>query len=451
MTDLLLVFLSSLLGLLIAGVVVGFFFLKKITKEICMAKNLKRISNWLLMFTKLDWRNYIETMLRAEEGKSIARPFGTPIRHFSWNKIQFNPVYLSKTPLDDVEVNTEIVLGPRAKQPLKLEIPILLAGMAYGSSLSLRSHQALGGAAKQVGSVLNFGNGVFLPEMRRETDKFVLQIPRAYWSREPEIWQQVDLIEIGLGHSAWASAPIRIDGYRVSPDFADRIKAIPGLDLEIHSNLPENTSFKELKQFVQDIKAASGGKPVGFKFGCSHYIERELEKMIEAGADVIFFDGNEGGTHGSPPLFQDHFGLPLLPGLCRAAKFMRDNQLCGKVSLVVGGGLSTPGDFLKCLALGADAVIVGTIAVLSMVSSQVTKTLPWEPPTEIVYHGAQKEDSFDYQLGGQHLSNYLESCLCEMKELTKILGKTRLTDLNKNDLVALDPIYAQIAEIECIY
>jgi glutamate synthase domain-containing protein 2 len=361
----------------------------------------------------------------------------------------FNPIYLSKEPLGkDEEVKTEIVLGPSAKNPLRLNIPIMLGGMSYGNSLSLKSMLALARGASLAGTAVNSGNGPFLEEVREIADAYGIQFPRSFWSRDPKMLRKVDLIEIGIGHSAWASAPIRIAGYKVLPALARRVSTIPGLDIVIDSRLPGVESCADLRRLVNDLKEKTEGSPVAFKFGASNYLETEIEMMIEAGADIVVFDGITGGTHGSPPTIQDNFGLPLLPGLCRAAGYIEAQRLGGKVSLVVGGGLTTPGDFLKCLALGADAVIIGTIAALTMVHTEVIKAVPWEPPTGLLYFDGKEVKKYDPVKGGDHLANYLQSCVLEMKEVARSLGKNHLNQIDKKDLVALDRLISNITGVE---
>lgn len=146
----------------------------------------------------------------------------------------------------------------------------------------------------------------------------------------------------------------------------------------------------------------------------------------------------------------DDAGLPTLPGLCRAVQFLNDQGLVGKVSLVVGGGLYTPGNFLKCLALGANAVIIGTIASLAMSHTQVTKSIPWEPPTGLIYYEGKAAKKFDPNLGAKHLNHYLQSCVLEMQQAARTMGKQSLAETNKSDLVALEPLYAEMAGIELI-
>jgi glutamate synthase domain-containing protein 2 len=170
--------------------------------------------------------------------------------------------------------------------------------------------------------------------------------------------------------------------------------------------------------------------------------------MIAGGIDAVILDGAEGGAHACPPTLLDDMGLPAFPSLCRAVNYFETRQLKGKVSLIIGGGLSTPGDFLKCLALGADGVIIGTIAALTMVHTQITKPIPWEPPTGLIYHGGKEEAKYDPELGAKHFSNYLGSCVAEMRQIARILGKRSFRELSKADLVAIDPLYAAMAGVE---
>ena len=152
----------------------------------------------------------------------------------------------------------------------------------------------------------------------------------------------------------------------------------------MEARLPEVETLEDWKRLVLYLKEITGGVPIAAKFGASHYLEEEMAIMIEGGIDVLVFDGLEGGTHGGMPVFMDDTGLPILPALCRAASFLKKNELRDKVSLVVGGGLIKPGDFAKCLALGADAVIIGTITAIVQSHTQVTKAFP----------GSRRPDSY---------------------------------------------------------
>lgn len=404
---------------------------------------------WLNLLRKISWHEYFEANLRAQTGKPLDRPYWTKRGILSLEKLQFNPVYLAKKPLNNyTAVDTSVVLGPLAKKPLQLKIPILIGGMAYGSGYSLAAKIALAKAATMAGTAANSGNGPFLREERFFAEKFIQQFPRGFWNRTETILKQADMIEIALGHSARGSAPVRINGKKLTPEVAERYGSIPGLDVLMEARLPEVETFEQWKRLIQYLKELTGGVPIGVKFGASHSLEQELEIFTKGGIDVLTFDATEGGTHGGAPILMDDSGVPLLPALCRAAKFIRDRGLKNKVSLVVGGGLVTPGDFAKCLALGADAVIVGTITALAQSHTQTTKTIPWEPPTGLLYNDGKEKNKYNPDLGAKHLNLYFQSCVTEMKMLAGVLGKSSLRELNPGDLVTGDPLYARITGVE---
>ena len=398
---------------------------------------------------KLTWQNWFESQLRAGSGQPLERPFGSNRHFYGWEKLEFNPIYLTGRPRQISEaVETSTILGSQAEKPLQLAIPILIGGMSYGNALSLRSKIALAKAATQAGTATNSGNGPFLPEERRNAGHYILQISRGFWSRDPAILRQADLIEIGLGHGAWDSAPVRIKGYKVETEMAKRVGSLPGLDLLIDARLPEARDTTGLKQYVQALRANSGGVPIGVKLGATHYIERELAEVLAAGVDLFIFDGAEGGTHGGPAILVDDVGLPTLPALCRAVRYLEETGQRRRISLVVGGGLYAPGDVLKCLALGADAVIIGTIACLAVAHTQLVKTSPWEPPTELIFHRGRSEKQLDPEAGAESVSKFLRSWVAEMEEAVRTMGKKSLRELSRADLVALDRRIAAMANVE---
>jgi glutamate synthase domain-containing protein 2 len=406
---------------------------------------------WFHIIKKLTWRDYLEANLRAETGKPLERPYGSKRAIFSGEMLLFTPVYQSKSPLGrNVKIDTEVVLGPRAVKPLRLKIPILIGGMAYGSGYSAEAKIALAQAATMSGMAANSGNGPFLREERLRAERYILQYTRGFWSKAETLLQQADMIEIALGHSAQGSAPVLIQGKKVTEAVAARYGTLPGLDVLMESRLPEVENGDDWKALIRRLKEVTGGVPIAVKFGASHYLEAEMAIFTDGGVDVLVFDGLEGGTHGGMPLFMDDIGLPVFPALCRAADYIRRQGLKGQVSLVVGGGLVNPGDFAKCLALGADAVLVGTITALIQSHMQTAKAIPWEPPVGLLYNDGKEKERYNPDTGAKYLHNYFESCTRELEELARTLGKNRIRDFDRNDLLALDPLYAKIAGIEYV-
>jgi Glutamate synthase domain 2 len=309
---------------------------------------------------------------------------------------------------------------------------------------------ALAQAANLAGTAANSGSGPFLPEERAAAQKLIFQYSRGFWSKTAAVLSQADMIEISLGHGAWASAPVRINGKIVTNRYAESLETIAGLDVLIEARLTEVVNQKDWRALILNLKEVTGGVPIAVKIGATHYLEKELALILEGDIDVLVIDGTEGGSHSIPPIMSDDVGLPTLPALCRSARFLKDQGLHTKVSLVVGGGLYTPGDFLKCLALGADAIMVGTVTTLAISHTQVIKSIPWEPPTGLIFYHGKAAQKFKPVTGAKHLYYYLQSCVLEMKQAARAMGKQSLKELNQSDLVAVEPLYAQMAEIEFI-
>jgi glutamate synthase domain-containing protein 2 len=441
----------------------GVFFLtivflsyKKVCQEI---KSLLLSHEWLEslnLLSKITWRIYFESQLRGQTGKALERPFGTPLHFYSWNQILLQPfnqlgINGQKRPIKSCEkVDTSVVLGPRAQKPLHVKYPLLIGGMSYGGALSLRAKTALAKAATMFGTAANTGSGPFLKEEREEAQKLIFQYSRGYWDKSGTVLSQIDMIEISLGHGAWSSAPVRIKGQKVKGRYARELNTIEGLDILIESRLTQIDSPGDWKALVVFLKEVTQGVPIAVKIGATHHLEEELKLIVAGDIDIVVLDGTEGGSHSVPPILSDDVGMPTLPALCRAVHFLSKHELKDKISLIIGGGLYTPGDFLKCLALGADAVIIGTIASLAMSHTQIVKSVPWEPPTGLIYYHGKAASQFNPDLGAKHLYQYLKSCMEEMEQAVRIMGKGSFREITKKDLVAMDPIYAEIAGINMV-
>lgn len=403
---------------------------------------------WHTLLGAVGFRDIVETAMRAATGKQLERPFGTTRHYFDWGNLQFSPGYLSNQPGDaDAAVDTSVVIGPQARRPLRLEMPIMIAGMSYGTALSMTSKTALARAATIAGTSASSGNGPFLQEERMLAQRYVMQLSRGYWNRCDKVLRQVDMLEIHLGQGAWGAAPIRVKGKTVTGEFARRLGAIPGLDVLIQTRLPEVNDLESWRSLIASLRDRTEGAPICVKIGTTHHLEDELDAIFQADVDAITLDGTEAGTHATPPILLDDSGLPLMPGLVRGVNYLRRNGLWGKVSVIAGGGLSNAGEMLKAMALGANAVIIGTMTALAMVHTQVTKAVPFEPPTGLIYHEGKEEKKFDGAEASRTVARFFQSCTAEMAELVRTLGKKALSDIGPDDLVALDPIVAEITGV----
>ncbi|MFZ5646633.1 MAG: FMN-binding glutamate synthase family protein [Bacillota bacterium] len=392
----------------------------------------------------------LETNLRSERGKTINRPIGGPKRFPDFSGLMFNVAQLSTLPVPgDVPVETSVVLGKRAARPLKLDIPIIVSAMAYGLSLSEKAKIALAKGATLAGTATNTGEGPFLASERKAARRLIIQYNRGSWNKDPEILRQADMIEIQIGQGARAGTG-HVEKYReMDNEVRKRFGLRPGQDVVINARMPGLASPGQLVKIVSDLREMTGGVPIGVKIAAGNSLEEDLAFILEAGADVIAIDGAQGGTGGSLPILQDDFGLPTLYALCRAARFLEGRGVKNRVSLIISGGLKTPGDYLKALALGADAVAIGTTALFAMTHTQVLKALPFEPPVQVVYQSGRYKGRLEVEKGARHLANYLVSCAGEMKEAARALGKTALSQVSRDDLLALDRTTAEIAGVPC--
>jgi glutamate synthase domain-containing protein 2 len=396
--------------------------------------------------------NVVETALRAEQGKPLQRPFGSIIHLSAWDKLLFNPVHLWRFPTQETSsIDTAVVIGPAAQKPLRLGIPILIAGMSFGGALSEAAKVALAKAATLMDTATNSGEAGLLSSEREAAAHFIGQYNRGGWMNSPEKLRQLDAVEIQLGQGAQAATPQSTLAGDIGQDFREVFELKAGEDAVIHTRLPGVNSIEDFMALVPRLREEAGGVPVGLKLCATHHLERELEIAIRAGVDFVTIDGHEGGTHGGSTTLQDDVGLPTLVALARGVRYCEQSGVGNKMSIIASGGLRTPGQMLKALALGADAIYVGTVAVLALVSEQMSKAVPWEPPTELVLYSGQLKERFDVEAGVRNLTNYLKSAVADMKHVVMALGKNATSQLDRSDLVALEKDLAYVTGVDYAY
>ncbi|HEX7713130.1 MAG TPA: FMN-binding glutamate synthase family protein [Bacillota bacterium] len=424
-------------------------FVKRLMKD-PYPENIAEMYN---VFTKVGFQNVLESDLRSTFGEPLKRPFGSPKHLSPWDKLLFNPVYFTRKPtVESVAIDTKVTIGPQAKRPLEIDIPIMIAGMGWGSGLSLNAKIALAKGADLVKTATGTGAGPFLPEERKHVKRLIIQYHRGFWAKEAEVLRQADAIEINLGYGAHESAPVIWKYKDLSPEFRDYMKLKPGEDLIEEATLPNARTATELAKLVQYLRKLTNGVPIGVKLGATHYLEQELDFLAEAGIDFISIAGGEAGIYYGPGILADDVGLPTLPALCRTASYLKQRGLQNKVSLIVSGGLVTPGHFLKALALGADAVAIGTVAVLAMTHTQMTKVFPWEPLSELVFENGKSKNKLFIDKAAMNVANFLKSCNEEIILAIRCMGWSKLKELSTADLCSTSAEIASMTGVDhCLY
>lgn len=392
--------------------------------------------------------NLLEIAMRAKLGKPAERPLGSPLSFSPWEQLLFNPVHLDRLPVkEDAPINKRVTIGPRAKKPLVIDIPVMIAAMSFGGALSKRAKIALAKAATQTGTATNSGESGLLEEERAAADKFIGQYNRGGWMNTPEKVRRLDAVEIQLGQGAQGSAPQRTSAKTIGEEFRKVYGLREGEDALIRSRLPGVESPGDFVRLVKRLRKETG-VPVGLKIAATHHLERELAVALEAEVDFITVDGAEGGTHGGAPTLQDDLGLPTLYAVSRAADYLAAQGAAGDVTLIATGGLVTPGRMLKAMALGADAVYIGTAAIMAMVSDLIVESMPFEPPTSLVVYSGKATDQLDVDKAAQNLTRYLQACIREMELVSISIGQDDLSAIDRSDLCALDPFLARAIGVD---
>lgn len=409
------------------------------------------LDNPFLMATVAEKLNPIAVMeaaMRAESGKELARPLGSPVVLSPWQQLLLNPKQLFQLPDSDyTQVDTQTVIGPRAGKPLQLDMPIMITGMSYGGSLSLPMKIALAKGAAMAGTSTNTGESAVTDEERAAAKFLVGQYNRGGWLNTPGQLAALDAIEVQMGQGAWGGAvdePIK--GDMIGNHLRAAWHLAEGQDTGIKARMPGVDTAHDFISLVHELKSRYA-VPVGVKIAGSDYIEYELAVIAETGADFIVVDGSEGGTSHANPTLQDNVGLPTLHTLVRAADWLHNKGIRDQVSLICAGGLATPGHFLKALALGADAVYIGSIALIAAMQSQVAKVLPQAPPPQLALYDGKMTDKLDEGQAASCLTRFLRSCTVEMQLAAQAVGRRALRELNREDLVATDRDLAEFTGI----
>jgi len=399
-------------------------------------------------FRHMGVQNVLENNLRSESGDVIHRPLGSSKSWPHLDPITFIPSQTKTSAISsDEDIDLSVTIGPIAKKPMQIDIPLMISGMAYGVGVSKGVRIALAKASNNSGTAINSGEGGILQEELDAAGKYILQFSKTEWGKEEAFFKRADMVEIKLGQGAKFGI-----GAKISPNnLTGYAREVMGLkedeDAIIYEHYFENQTLNDLKLLVDELRHISGGVPIGVKIGAGGKIEEDIDHILELGVDYIAIDGGQAATHSGAPILADDFGIPTLHAVVRADKHLQKRKMKGKVSLVISGGLLVPGHFLKILALGADAVYLGSTILFSVAHSQVTKAVPFEPPTQLVWNEGKYSREFDEDIGAMSVEKYLNASVEEMKIALRAMGKRSLTELSHSDLVSYDELTALMVGI----
>lgn len=345
-------------------------------------------------YKKMGMIPIVEASIRANKGVSLERPYGSYNNKSFWEDLFLSPCQLFKMPIDDIEnISIKKTIGKRCEKPLNISMPIIITGMSYGLSLCKEAKIALGKGASLAGTATNTGESSIFKEERENSNLLIAQYNRGGYMKREDL-KFADAIEIQLGQGAYGGG---VTSSTKNSEIDNEVKGKFNLgseDAVVYARMKEVKDEKSLIQLVEGFKREFP-VPVGIKIAASNHLEKELEIIIKTGCDFIAIDGAEGGSAVAPPTLEDCLGLPSIYAIARCDKYLKDMSVRDKFDLILAGGLKTPGDFLKAIALGADAVYIGSIALIAIIQDQITKAVIKEPTPQLVLYNGKLRESFD--------------------------------------------------------
>ena len=379
-----------------------------------------------------------EVSIVADKGVSMLGSMGSLKKMpFSLDDLNFIPAQVSKIPLNtNEEVNLKVFIGPEAKKPLRVSSPIMFSGMSYGA-VSKNVRLVLAKVASKLNLGLNSGEDIVLPEELDIASKnLVVQYSTGKVRIFDEILKKSSAIEIRFGQGAFPGWESLLPAEKVPSELAKLMELREGEALLTPAHHPDIRNQEELKEKVRLLKELTGGIPVGAKIGCGN-VENDVEVLANAGVDFISLDGFGGGTGATEFFVRENVGIPIVAALPRADTHLKKTGLRNKISLIAGGGLRTSADFAKCLALGADAVYIGTSALIAINCQQYRICHTGHCPTGITTNDPVLVQRLDVDEGVRKLTNFINVSNQEVANLLRIVGKDDIKKLGIEDLVAL--------------
>jgi len=384
--------------------------------------------------------------LMAETGRSIIEPMRTRKPTFSWDNILIKGAQLSKLPLNyDHAVSTKTIIGPRAAHPLEIESPVFITHMSFGA-LSREATLALAKGSAAVKTAMCSGEGGILPEAFESAYRYIFEyVPNEYSVTEENL-KRADAIEIKFGQSAKPGMGGHLPADKVTREIAE-IRGFPqGTDIFSPAHFKDILSPEDLKKKVAWLREISDGKPIGIKFAAGH-IEADLEVALYAQPDFITIDGRAGATGAAPKYVKSAASIPTIFAVYRARKYLDSHDSAG-VSLITTGGFRVSPDIIKALALGADAVAIGTAALIAMGCRQYRICNTGKCPVGITSHHPDSNKRLNIDTAAKRLQNFLKVTIEELEDFSRLTGNDNVHKICIQDLCTTNSEISEHTDIE---
>ncbi|NLU04832.1 MAG: 4Fe-4S binding protein, partial [Methanothermobacter sp.] len=381
----------------------------------------------------------LEIERKSREGSYKVRGCGAVRRIPTFDDLVIIPAQVSRPPIDKYRepCNTRVVIGDRyAENPLELDTPIMIAAMSFGA-LSKEAKIALAMGASLAGTATNTGEGGMLPEERRYASKLIAQYASGRFGVSAEYLNNSEAIEIKIGQGAKSGMGGHLLAEKVTAEVS-RIRMIPeGTDALSPARHMDIVGPEDLSMKISQLREITDWKvPIMVKF-TSGRVADDVKIAAKAGADAVVVDGMQGGTGAGPDVVTEHSGIPTIAAIVEADEALKEVHLRDEVSLIAAGGIRSGADVAKAIALGADAVYIGTAALVSIGCRVCQMCYTGTCRKGIATQDPRLRKRLAYVEAGKNVARYIEAMTEEVCMLTQQAGNTDVSKLEKDDLRAL--------------
>ena len=362
-----------------------------------------------------------------------------------WEQIQLLTAQLHKVPLlDEDPVGTEIVIGPSADKPLVLDRPLFVSDMSFGA-LSEEAKVTLAMGAEMAGTGICSGEGGMLPEEQGANSRYLYELASARFGYSMDKIQKCQAFHFKCGQGAKTGTGGHLPGNKVKGRIAEVRGLKEGEAAISPPRFPDWETVDDYRRFAAEVRKATGGIPIGAKLSAQH-IERDIEAALQIGVDYIILDGRGGGTGAAPLIFRDNISVPTIPALARARGYL-DHKGRSDVSLVITGGLRLPADFIKALALGADAIAVSNSAIQAIGCLGMRACHTNNCPVGIATQKPHLRQRLKIEKGAEQLNNFFRASTELMQVMARACGHDHLNKFCIDDLTTWDREMAHLTGI----
>jgi len=417
------------------------------------ALNIRR--NTLDYRDNYNWRpeNIEDILKQAETGGVLLTGMGNDKAYrVYWDHMVLNASQVTNPSIDPLREPMELVtyLGRKPDRiefdshthklttvmppQVRLSLPVMFSAMSYGA-VSLNVQKSLAKAAEQTGTFWNTGEGGLHSSLYKYAANTIVQVASGRFGVHSDYLNAGRIVEIKIGQGAKPGIGGHLPGEKVTAEVSHTRMIPRGTDALSPAPQHDIYSIEDLSQLIYAIKEATNyEKLVSVKIAAVHNSAAIASGIVRAGADMIVIDGLRGSTGAAPKIIRDNVGIPIEMALAAVDTRLREENIRNQASLVIAGGIRNSGDIAKAIALGADAVYIGTAALMALGCTACQQCHTGKCAWGICTSDLALTKRINPEIGARRLSNLLRSWAIELKDILGGMGINALESLRGNRL-----------------